>query len=651
MLKSVLALLTAAALLGGAGSLPAVPETTLRHTLDNIVISSGDERVALDYSIVLTEALGGETAALECVVSQGEHPLIPLKAKITPEEMQFSIAEGGVYSVSDDFIRSLLGVNEADVGEIAWAAEMLAGLGQDYAGIDHMDAAEEIFTAVSSHADAALPDGLGAFAAENDTRDASGAKLRLESGADVAFIDALRTGEGGCLPDFMEMLLEMMNHWSGTDYASFAEFSIWSGGDEYNVLKAEKDGESVYRFEMYSWDDADAMLLQADVCPEEVDIRVDLEPFDQEQEDALRYSCRLEGGEVVAAELSYDLASVYSEKNENASVQLYTGHDAMAFRSAYEIKDGLAAWTVSCDREWNYEISFEGEAKSHYNTQEVLVTARQRPSDGAGSLTGVEVDFAETYRPFHEDESESRKLHAAFDIRSEEVPYQDSFSGANVIAITDAEALPPQLMGDFMQLVSAFGLLEYDEGVAQVIEMLAGSEDAEEAEATEEAEVPERSRKEKAAGHRAELEKRHSKKKAMEEGVEAAPEKAGPPAEKAAPEKPQKPGSLTEKDFPVLTAPEGYELLKASESRGKKTDYFKNADGNTIVYTAVAGGMSGTRMQAPEGASGTPVKLHFAADGSVKTALLSLDGYDISITAENGVSMEEMQNMLASLGQ
>ena len=111
--------------------------------------------------------------------------------------------------------------------------------------------------------------------------------------------------------------------------------------------------------------------------------------------------------------------------------------------------------------------------------------------------------------------------------------------------------------------------------------------------------------------------------------------------------------------FPEFVPPEGYERIKLEDEGAIQRGYYKNAGGKTIVcameYTAAGedarGGSIRVYAYASGAVSGTPVMLRFTADGSVSYALISIDDFDIGITANEGVTLEEMEKMLASLVQ
>ena len=131
------------------------------------------------------------------------------------------------------------------------------------------------------------------------------------------------------------------------------------------------------------------------------------------------------------------------------------------------------------------------------------------------------------------------------------------------------------------------------------------------------------------------------------------------PAEEEAPQLSAAPERAAETEepeivFPEYTLPDGYVLTKVNENGKLQTCFYKNAEGKTIVfgaeYDAAGADEHGSRRIYAQGeASGTPVMLRFAADGSVNYALISIEKFDIAITANEGVSLEEMEMMLAAL--
>ena len=181
MLSTILAYATAAAMLMGAGSVPAVPETAAKTTVENIVISCGDESVALDHKLVRTEAIGSAEIVTGFNIVKGDSGMMPLMLKITPEEMLFSLAEGSAYSVSDEYVQGFLELEDEDVAMLNEAVEIVESLPEMFSEDSHMVFARELYDSLCAHE--------SAEALESEEILTEGVALHLENGADYAFMD------------------------------------------------------------------------------------------------------------------------------------------------------------------------------------------------------------------------------------------------------------------------------------------------------------------------------------------------------------------------------------------------------------------------------------------------------------------------------
>ncbi|MBQ3575339.1 MAG: hypothetical protein IJA26_06695, partial [Clostridia bacterium] len=131
MLKSILALIVSCALIGGTGAVPATPAAETRTVIENIVFSAGGDSVALDHALEFTAAAGSDAAEIGFELDKAGESILPMKAKITPEEFVFSIAEGGnAYSVSDEFIAEYFGGDTEDIAALTTMAEIIGALPQ-----------------------------------------------------------------------------------------------------------------------------------------------------------------------------------------------------------------------------------------------------------------------------------------------------------------------------------------------------------------------------------------------------------------------------------------------------------------------------------------------------------------------------------------
>ena len=463
MLNAILAYATAAAMLMGAGSVPAVPETAVRTTVENIVISCGDESVALDHEFAWTEAIGSSEAAFGFEISKNGNVMLPMQAKITPEEMLFALSDSGsVYSVSEAFAAEYIGLEESDVAILTEMAGMINSVLDIFPSGSHMAFAAELYDAVSAHE--------AAEALQTGDAVTEGVALYLENGADYAFVDEMRESDAGHLSAFMQWGLDVGNLMDGTEYSSHTE--TYAGDetfDSYTMYKTVDGGvDPAYKLTLDSKGEEGELTLLADFRPGFFSISEQSRGGDY----PLRFSCLADESGITEASFSFGYAdtaeNTYGAEDEYTDTQT----EDVFLSYSYTREGGLAGHHFLINTLMESSSREDG-TEYYFSSADTAIdlSAKERVDESGAVITGVEcnVDGLFSYSGSNPTDI---SLNVAFDVRSVEIPYTGAFEGVEIIPILNEDDVPPQLMGDTLMLASRISLLMYDDQLNEMIEMI-----------------------------------------------------------------------------------------------------------------------------------------------------------------------------------
>lgn len=466
MFNMILAYAVALAMLTGAGSVPAVPETAGRTVVENIVISCGDESVALDHIFEWTRAIGSSEAAWAFDITKDGSSMLPLKAKITQEELLFSLVEnGGVYSISEAFASGYI-AEEADIDTLTEELEIIKSLPEIFSTGWHMTFAQELYDAVAAHE--------AAEALETDDAMTAGVSLYLENGAAYAFFDQMAESDTTHLSLYMQWGLDIINFVEYAEYASHAE--SYNGTDSYYSFTLYKTtdaaGDIGYDFEILSKDDDGRYITNMAFLPDSFAVSEKPQDTENALDGSLEFSCNMDGGKIIDACFSFGYTdeedNTYGEEEEYVD----TYAEDVFMRYDYALNGGLASRDFAL--ELLMENSYKEDGEEYYGDSteiSLTYTANDRTDENGGIITGVQAAYAGAFGYYGEEPMET-SLQAAFDIRREEIPYTDAFAGAEITPFESEEDIPVSLMGDVIVLGSRMSLLIYDDQFNDVIEMI-----------------------------------------------------------------------------------------------------------------------------------------------------------------------------------
>ena len=211
---------------GGAGSLPAEPETATTWTIRNLAVTDGTDSYTFDPQLRITAAAGAEKVNLHFELESQDQTLLPVTAEVTPEELRFAMANGGrAYSLSAEDLESIMDLDP----ESAQIMEIISDLFLNYGALlGTMSSDEEQSRAYNEAVMNAVIEtcGVETEAVEielaDQTLDAQKLELNITLDSSFQLLDALR----GCgvepLEGMLEDMLKLMRLTHETEYADFA---------------------------------------------------------------------------------------------------------------------------------------------------------------------------------------------------------------------------------------------------------------------------------------------------------------------------------------------------------------------------------------------------------------------------------------------
>lgn len=617
----------------GAADLPAIPETATTYTVSNISITYGDETVDLSPALRLTAATGSERAELGFEVQMDDQLLLPLNGRIAEDGVSFSLSDSGkAYSISAEVLDELMGLEQdSDMQMFVQLFERMAAI------VPALEdpAVEEALSEISMNV---LIEGVEPDETEVDINGAAvpamAYTIEITEDTLVALLDAWLACDIPAVKDFCQLILDVGNMESGTQYANFAEVFAAEGLEGFSlpmdITIAEQDG--VLYEQVYISAELEGQVLDLDVV--------------MQQE-----------GENYAMEMNYYLGG-------DADYISYSVMGAQAADGSFELVYDISSGSSYSYSETNTETGESIEEVFEQDTYMLVTASGEAADDGMmdiyftmdatnvnTSTAGDEVDYAESAfsiegqvsQLLEEDGSitsdcyfsllvpeEEVSVELSFQVNAAEAAYADPFEGKEILALTaedlsgDSETLSAamnQLMADALALTADAMTISADEGILALSEL-----------GVEEVSM------EAAADYDEYTEEYSEEEYSMDY-----------------PENLDEAIAVYGYDVPQLSIPEDYELSYAYATNGYlSVDYVRGEDYINVSMYPTYQDMNTLLLKA-DGSfvepDGVVVNL-MEEEGAIYSAEVTTGTTGISIYSYSGeMSMEDLQGMLSSLVQ
>lgn len=221
--------LSIALALSGTGTLPAEPETATTWTIRNIAFESEGESHAIQPELRFTTAVAAEKAAAHFEIGSDGRTLLPVSAQITPDELRFSLGNGGrAYSLTAEEFEKMTRLDEDNAQIMTIIGDFFTSYGALIGMVTGDEAQAEaysvtVFNALLNACDSSLEPVEIEFDGKNV--EAQRAELTLNFEAAFRLMDELRSCDIEPMRQLMDSVLAMCNLQSGAEYESFAELA------------------------------------------------------------------------------------------------------------------------------------------------------------------------------------------------------------------------------------------------------------------------------------------------------------------------------------------------------------------------------------------------------------------------------------------
>lgn len=229
-MNAILSLILSLVLAFGGGAMPAVPETAASYTVDSIVLTIGDETVALNPAIVYSAAAGSQQLQASFGIELEEDILVPLAGELTPDGVKFSLGSGRVYSLSAETLNALTGMSEPDAASMAplkefgeFAAMIPELYSEAFTNYDANFALSEEMVAHWIELSGATPETF-----EIDVNGVSVpvtcVEMNLTAQDMMSSLDMLREKGDETMQAYLQKMLDLYSGLFGAEVSSFSEF-------------------------------------------------------------------------------------------------------------------------------------------------------------------------------------------------------------------------------------------------------------------------------------------------------------------------------------------------------------------------------------------------------------------------------------------
>lgn len=477
-----------AMILGGTGSLPAVPETAATWTIRNITIDNGEQSITLAPEARITTAVGAEEATLHFEIGSGEQTLMPASGKISADGVQFELGGSGrSYSISEATLAEMAGMDEEDAQIFTVFADFFKNYGvvlgksmsdpQFYAQFNEASMNALLATSGTSTETEVEIDG--------EIYPAQEYQFELTGTAMVQMMDQLLTCGVKEVEDMFASCLAMISISEGEEVSSFADMITGMEEDvsiPVNMVIAQQDG---FAYEAVSMEVADAetgmtvnAVSEAVTLGEETEMTMTMAMGDDSNTAMFEIQGTLTGPVEAPTAVNMECAvysgSEYSYAAETEGEEDYTSVSEVSMFVA------LAGETVNDLETMQFTAAMESYDESGFGDE--IETSSQSFAIEASSSEALESDGSVTASWNITLAGENMNPVAlSFDINRAEGAPVDYFAGATDVALT-AEALNGNgeetsdevtMLGmDAMGYVAGAYALTMDESVVEMMEMI-----------------------------------------------------------------------------------------------------------------------------------------------------------------------------------